>query len=208
MVVRYDNAMKQLKKILLISLPPAVEQALREQFQPFDFLQIGNAGDFADSFPDLVIADSAATAAMPGCPVLSLSWEQPKKLGALLRQISQMLAQPVLYTADTALGGYVFRPQKKTLSRDGAEDILLTDREADILVYLLRHRPQPVSRDALLKNVWRYQEGVDTHTLETHIYRLRQKIEAAAETPELLLTVDGGYILQLAGEEMGQKDHE
>jgi DNA-binding response OmpR family regulator len=85
--------------------------------------------------------------------------------------------------------------------REGAakegEDIALTDREVDILAYLVRHRQAPVSRDMLLKNVWQYQEGVDTHTLETHIYRLRQKIEASADEPRLLLTVEGGYRLHL-----------
>jgi len=121
----------------------------------------------------------------------------PFFISALLRQIGQMIAQPVLYIDEIFLGDYIFKPQEKALSREGNEDIALTDREVDILAYLIRHRQTPVSREALLKNVWQYQEGVDTHTLETHIYRLRQKIEASAEEPRVLLTVEGGYRLHL-----------
>ena len=111
--------------------------------------------------------------------------------------IGQMIAQPVLYIDDIAIGDYTFKPQERSLVRKTGEAVALTDREADILAYLVRHRHAPVSRDALLKNVWQYQEGVDTHTLETHIYRLRQKIESSAADPRILLTVEGGYRLHL-----------
>ncbi len=195
--------MKQMKKIILTQIPAAVEQALLEHlrtFGEFDIVSAGNdegknARAIAADDPDLVIAGTAAH--VPGCPVLLLSFARPYRLGALLRQIGQMIAEPVLYIDDIAVGDYIFKPQEKALSREGQEDIALTDREVDILAYLVRHRETPVSREMLLKNVWKYQEGVDTHTLETHIYRLRQKIENSAEEPRVLLTVEGGYSLHL-----------
>jgi DNA-binding response OmpR family regulator len=64
------------------------------------------------------------------------------------------------------------------------------------LKYLYRSGPKAVSRDELLKEVWGYNAAVTTHTLETHIYRLRQKIETDAQVPKLLLTETGGYRLQ------------
>jgi DNA-binding winged helix-turn-helix (wHTH) protein len=191
--------MEHMKKIILTHIPAAVEQALIEHLKvpgDFDIISSGKeARDIAADDPDLVVTGAAAH--VPGCPVLSLSFVHPYRLGALLRQIGQMIAQPVLYIDEIAIGDYVFKPQEKALSREEAEDIALTDREVDILAYLIRHRQSPVSREALLKNVWQYQEGVDTHTLETHIYRLRQKIEASAEEPRVLLTVEGGYRLHL-----------
>jgi len=191
--------MKHMKKIILMQLPAPVEQALMEHLGTFGEFETVSAGgnfhDVAADDPDLVVA--AAEVRVPGCPVLLLSFARPYRLGALLRQIGQMIAQPVLYIDDIAIGDYIFKPQEKVLSREENDDIALTDREVDILAYLARHNKTPVSRDALLKNVWQYQEGVDTHTLETHIYRLRQKIEASAEEPRILLTVEGGYRLHL-----------
>jgi len=188
-----------MKKIILMQLPAPVEQALMEHlgtFGEFETVFAGsNSHDIAADDPDLVIAATAVH--VPGCPVLLLSFARSYRLGALLRQIGQMIAQPVLYIDDIAMGECIFKPQEKMLSREGHEDIALTDREVDILAYLARHNRAPVSRDRLLKNVWRYSEGVDTHTLETHIYRLRQKIEASAEEPRILLTVEGGYRLHL-----------
>ncbi|MFH1157455.1 MAG: winged helix-turn-helix domain-containing protein [Pseudomonadota bacterium] len=191
-----------MKKILLTHLPPAVEQALTEQLIPFRSLEAislkkGDSGS-PGLVPDLVITGEAEEqAGYPGCPVLFLSATKTARLGAVLRQMGQMLAQPVLYIDDILLGPYVFKPQEKSLTPAEGEEIALTDREADILAYLVRHRGRPVSRDELLKNVWQYQEGVDTHTLETHIYRLRQKIEVSADDPSVLLTVEGGYSLHL-----------
>ena len=187
-----------MKKIVLMQIPGAVQQALMEHLgflEGFETVCLEkDTGDLAAQDPDLVIA--GVPVHIPGCPVLQLNFARPQRLGALLRQTGQMLAQPVLYIDDIVLGDYVFKPQEKVLSREGAEDIALTDREVDILAYLARRRA-PVSRDTLLKNVWQYQEGVDTHTLETHIYRLRQKIEVSAEEPRLLLTVGSGYCLHL-----------
>jgi DNA-binding response OmpR family regulator len=71
----------------------------------------------------------------------------------------------------------------------------LTDKETAILRYLYRADQQPISRETLLQEVWGYNSGVTTHTLETHIYRLRQKIEEDAATPAILVTESRGYKL-------------
>ena len=73
--------------------------------------------------------------------------------------------------------------------------VRLTEKETAILRYLYRAGQRPVSREVLLQEVWGYNSGVTTHTLETHIYRLRQKVERDASTPSILVTEGGGYKL-------------
>jgi DNA-binding response OmpR family regulator len=81
------------------------------------------------------------------------------------------------------------------VEKGGKKKIRLTDKEASILKYLFRAGDRPVARDVLLNEVWGYNAGVTTHTLETHIYRLRQKIEKDPSQAELLITETGGYKL-------------
>src|SRR5947207_2619924 len=76
-----------------------------------------------------------------------------------------------------------------------APKVRLTEKETAILRFLYRAGQTPVSRETLLQEVWGYNSGVTTHTLETHIYRLRQKIEKDAANPEILVTEAGGYKL-------------
>jgi DNA-binding response OmpR family regulator len=73
--------------------------------------------------------------------------------------------------------------------------IRLTEKETAIIKFLLRSGEQIVSRDVLLQDVWGYNAGVTTHTLETHVYRLRQKIERDPSHAEILVTEGGGYKL-------------
>ncbi|WP_296818682.1 response regulator transcription factor [Brevundimonas sp.] len=94
------------------------------------------------------------------------------------------------------IGPYQFRPAQKALFDDTGKRIRLTDKETSILKYLLRARSEAVSREELLTEVWGYNAGVTTHTLETHIYRLRQKIEPGKGQARLLITEGGGYRLQ------------
>src|SRR5262249_62348713 len=80
---------------------------------------------------------------------------------------------------------------------DGAnrKKVRLTEKETSILKYLYRAGDRIVGRDALLNEVWGYNAGVTTHTLETHVYRLRQKIERDPARAEILVTEPGGYRL-------------
>lgn len=95
-----------------------------------------------------------------------------------------------------SLGPYAFRPSRKLLQNTATNRrIRLTDKEASILKFLYRSDSCPVERDILLREVWGYNAAVTTHTLETHVYRLRQKIEADPARPLLLLTDSRGYRL-------------
>jgi DNA-binding response OmpR family regulator len=123
---------------------------------------------------------------------------KPFKFSVLLARIRAQLR-----TADQSedaifqVGPYEFRPAMKLLVDGRQKKIRLTDKETNILKYLYRNGASPVGREELLREVWGYNSGVTTHTLETHIYRLRQKIEPDAQSPRLLLTETGGYRLQV-----------
>ena len=93
------------------------------------------------------------------------------------------------------VGPYEFKPAVKMLVTEDDRKIKLTEKETSILKFLYRAGGQPVSREVLLDEVWGYNSGVTTHTLETHIYRLRQKIEPDTSQASLLLTESGGYRL-------------
>lgn len=85
--------------------------------------------------------------------------------------------------------------ERLLLTEDGSELARLTDKEVHLLRSLSDAGPDGLSREALLEQVWGYRSDLDTHTLETHIYRLRQKIEADPASPALLLTTASGYAL-------------
>ncbi len=96
------------------------------------------------------------------------------------------------------IGPYTFQPANKLLLNTVENKTLrLTDKETAILKYLYRAGDRIVGRDALLDEVWGYNADVTTHTLETHVYRLRQKIEYDPSSAQILVTVPGGYRLVL-----------
>lgn len=94
------------------------------------------------------------------------------------------------------IGPYRFRPSQKHLLDPADRKIRLTEKETSILRYLYRAGGKPVSREELLDQVWGYHREANTHTLETHVYRLRQKIEPDGKG-RLLVTESGGYRLHL-----------
>src|SRR5260370_6492466 len=93
------------------------------------------------------------------------------------------------------IGPYTFRPSSQILLNPEGNEVRLTEKETGVLRYLCRAGQRPVSRETLLQEVWGYNSGLTTHTLETHIYRLRQKIEKDAASPAILVTEAGGYTL-------------
>ncbi|HQT46533.1 MAG: DNA-binding response regulator [Acidocella sp. 20-63-7] len=98
--------------------------------------------------------------------------------------------------ATFTIGPYIFRPATKQLLEPVRNKrIRLTDKETAILKFLYGAAGKPVARQILLNEVWGYNAAVTTHTLETHVYRLRQKIEPDPATSRLLLTEGGGYRL-------------
>jgi DNA-binding response OmpR family regulator len=119
---------------------------------------------------------------------------KPFKFPVLLARIRSQLRQfEQTEDANFLLGPYIFKPAQKFLLKDDGRKIRLTEKETNILKYLLRAENATVQREVLLHEVWGYNAGVTTHTLETHIYRLRQKIELDPSQAKLLVTESGGY---------------
>ncbi|GGC67915.1 DNA-binding response regulator [Siccirubricoccus deserti] len=119
---------------------------------------------------------------------------KPFRLNELLARVRAQLrvfdnSEDAVFT----VGPYMFRPSARLLLEPARNrKVRLTDKESNILKFLYRAGGRPVPRQILLNEVWGYNSAVTTHTLETHIYRLRQKIEAKPAHPQLLLTAPGG----------------
>jgi DNA-binding response OmpR family regulator len=123
---------------------------------------------------------------------------KPFRFAVLLARIRTQLRQhEASEDAIFGIGPYTFWPASKLLLNQEGSKLRLTETETSILRYLYRAGERPASRERLLQEVWGYNSGVTTHTLETHIYRLRQKIEKDAAAPAILVTAAGGYKLVL-----------
>ena len=137
-----------------------------------------------------------------GATDIQFNWEYDDGSDALLELYEKGKKQQ--WDASTRLDWSLeLNPENPMELRDEALSIhdtdywrKMTDKEASILKYLFRAGDRPVGRDVLLNEVWGYNAGVTTHTLETHIYRLRQKIEKDPTNAAILITDRGGYRLQ------------
>ncbi|MGF0539824.1 response regulator transcription factor [Agrobacterium sp. ES01] len=119
---------------------------------------------------------------------------KPFRFAVLLARIRAQLRQhEQSEDATFTVGQYLFKPSQKLLTTEDGKKIRLTEKEAAIIRYLYRAGQKVVTRDVLLEEVWGYNSGVTTHTLETHVYRLRQKIERDPSNAEILVTENGGY---------------
>jgi DNA-binding response OmpR family regulator len=121
---------------------------------------------------------------------------KPFKFAVLLARIRAQLRQyEASEDAVFQIGPYTFRPGSKLLTTGRGSKLKLTEKETAILRYLYRAGQKVVGREILLAEVWGYNSAVTTHTLETHIYRLRQKIETDPSNARILVTEPGGYKL-------------
>ena len=122
---------------------------------------------------------------------------KPFRLNLLLARLRAQLRQhEQSENAVFAIGPYTFQPAAKLLADPNTDrQVRLTEKETAILKFLYRSSDKVVSRETLLNEVWGYNAGVTTHTLETHVYRLRQKIETDPASARLLVTEPGGYRL-------------
>lgn len=122
---------------------------------------------------------------------------KPFRLGVLLARLRAQIRQHE-QTDDAVftIGPYAFKPGARLLvEAEGKRKIRLTDKETAILKFLYRAGNRVISRNVLLDEVWGYNANVTTHTLETHVYRLRQKIESNPQQAKILITEPGGYRL-------------
>ena len=123
---------------------------------------------------------------------------KPFKFPILLARINvQLRMYEKSFDSSFTLGPYTFHPAMKILKTHDNNEIQLTEKETDILKFLYHTVEDVVPRDILLHEVWGYNNSVTTHTLETHIYRLRQKIERNPSVAKLLVTESGGYRLEI-----------
>jgi DNA-binding response OmpR family regulator len=121
---------------------------------------------------------------------------KPFRFAVLLARVRTHLRQyEASEDAVFQVGPYSFRPSAKLLITQEGIKLRLTEKETAILRYLYRAGDKITGRNVLLQEVWGYNSQVATHTLETHIYRLRQKIEIDPTTAQLLITEAGGYRL-------------
>ncbi len=122
---------------------------------------------------------------------------KPFKLGVLLARLRAQLRQhEQSEEAVFSIGPFTLRPSANLLLDEATNSkVRLTEKETALLKYLFRAGDKVVGRDVLLNEVWGYNAGVTTHTLETHVYRLRRKIERDPSNAEILVTEPGGYRL-------------
>lgn len=129
------------------------------------------------------------------------------ELAARIRAHSR--AYQSIVNAEITLGSFTFRPGTRELIRKGhARSVRLTDRESALLLFLCRSRGRPIPRVALLKQVWGYSSDAATHTVETHIYRLRRKFAGCVECKDMIVNEDGGYALRLNESRLGIGHHQ
>ncbi|MEK9684534.1 MAG: response regulator transcription factor [Rhodospirillaceae bacterium] len=124
---------------------------------------------------------------------------KPVKIRFLIRKICELLLKvPDVGEETLEVGPFDLSIASLTLIDRATGDVLrMTEKEIDILKYLLGAGDDVVSRDVLLREVWGYNSGVTTHTVETHVYRLRQKLEADPSRAQILITGPGGYRLSI-----------
>jgi len=120
-----------------------------------------------------------------------LTLPQPIKLVDLLSRLHQLP-----YRQSISFSHFSLDLREKTLTNlTSLQTQRLTEKEVQLLHFFIQNKGQAISRNRLLKAIWAYHPEVETHTLETHIYRLRQKLEADPANPTLLINCESGYIL-------------
>ena len=127
-------------------------------------------------------------------------WTFPVRLGEIVTRLRGFQVQKERFEDEKPIkmGKCRLDPAQSLFHPENADPIRLTDKERDILLFLYQNRSQgPIGKDRLLKHVWGYAENVESRTLETHIYRLRQKIEKNPSCPRFLITNDQGYYLKI-----------
>jgi len=122
--------------------------------------------------------------------------EQPVRLSQLAQQLRGLQSQ-ARGTPLSLQAGWRLEPLARMLHHESGQHVPLTEKEALLLGALHAALPRAASREHLLRDVWAYDGDVETHTLETHIYRLRAKLSGLNPVPADIVTSDGTYRLAL-----------
>ena len=123
---------------------------------------------------------------------------KPIKVADLLATVSRKIALHNKSDKDPRIANFYFRRDEKVLiDSDTKVSVRLTEKEADILWQLWQAPRNELSRQKLLHDIWGYNDEISSHTLETHIYRLRKKIENSSSAALILTTTENGYRLNL-----------
>jgi DNA-binding response OmpR family regulator len=145
----------------------------------------------------MIDAETSKTLSFEGSKEKLNFIEKPFRIHHFNRTISTILAKiSNLNDVTHKIGPFIFFPLKKIIMLDEKIKVELTGKEVDILKCLISSAGEAVDRDKLLKQVWNYSSDVTTHTLETHIYRLRQKLEADPSIPRLIISQAGGFSIR------------
>ena len=148
--------------------------------------------------PIIILADEAGECDIirgleAGASDFIIGTYRPIELQARLR--AQIRAHANSADMVLTFGPYRFRPASRVLADASRGTIRLTQKETEVLKYLYRAAGRPVARQTLLRDVWGYKHGADSYTVESHIYRLRRKIETDPARPRFLVNEEGGYAL-------------
>jgi hypothetical protein len=185
---------------------PALREAVAEQIAASSIDDVRDWQKDVLVEGDLVVTDASALFGAGSCPATILligeagesdavneSFAKPVRLGHLMARIRHYLqTAPLLRNGTLVFGPWKLEPQNRSVIR-GGETVRLTEKETALLAFLAR-APQPVTRRDILAEVWGYDERIDTHTLETHLYQLRRKLgEKEGET--WLIAEAGAYRL-------------
>lgn len=180
---------KNLPPPLKIALP-AAQKALLQAFQDLAAFQIVQDGTEDCTIQELPQHFSLSV------PKTSFKADlkKPARFGFILDEALKLAMQHKQSMRDKQvnLGDLIFDPALMCMTR-GNDVMELTEKEVAVLQTLLAAAPEAVSRDDLLQSVWSYHPDVTTHTVETHLWRLRQKIERDPSAPDIIVTTPEGY---------------
>lgn len=189
--------------LLVISDEPALPETLASELPDLaiEHARFKSAQASIDSGRHrLIIVDEDGTdLALEGLTVPVFRIKRPVRLAGLLYTIRERLQGKSAGNREELVLSGVFRfsPSERLIREAGGDThIPLTEKETGLLSCLLEARGETVPRDTLLKNVWGYSDDIATHTLETHIYRLRGKLKQASESIDVLSSEEGGYSLK------------
>lgn len=190
-----------MKSLLVISNEPALAETLASELHEtaITATRAKDAGSHLHTGNyDLVVIDNDTNYSIDTATD-TVRLVRPVKLNDAIYTILQRLKSKTMAAKEgmELTENYILLPSEKLLrSRDGKSLSSLTEKEVKLLQYLIEHEHETSSRDALLKSVWGYGEDINTHTLETHIYRLRNKVKQMNPAFDILFLEEGGYRLK------------